>query len=172
MEVITSHIQADFDAFASMVAAKKLHPGAALVFPGAQEKNLREYLLHASPAVTSAIVKMKNVRLDEVDRLIIVDTRQLSRIGEFSRLIGRQGVEVIIYDHHPVSADDIKGTRETSREYGSNMAIMVEVLKEKGIVPNAEEATIMAMGIFEDTGSLLFPSTRPEDCIALAEIIR
>ena len=172
MEVITSHIQADFDAFASMVAAKKLHPGAVLVFPGAQEKNLREYLLHASPAVTSAIVKMKNVRVDEVDSLIIVDTRQLSRIGEFSRLIGRQGVEVIIYDHHPVSADDIKGTRETSREYGSNMAIMVEILKERGIVPNAEEATIMAMGIFEDTGSLLFPSTRPEDCTALAEIIR
>ncbi|MCK7510039.1 MAG: hypothetical protein MZV70_42390 [Desulfobacterales bacterium] len=52
MEVITSHIQADFDAFASMLAARKLHPGAILVFPGAQEKNLRDYLAQASPEVT------------------------------------------------------------------------------------------------------------------------
>ncbi|HOP45141.1 MAG TPA: CBS domain-containing protein, partial [Flavobacteriales bacterium] len=27
------------------------------------------------------------------------------------------------------------------------------------------------MGIFEDTGSLLFPSTRPEDCMALADLL-
>ncbi len=172
MEVITSHIQADFDAFASMIAAKKLHPGAILVFPGAQEKNLRDYLMQASTPVSSAIVKLKNISVDKVERLIIVDTRQFSRIGDFSRLIGRKGVEVIIYDHHPLASDDIKGTQETCKEYGSNVSIMVEIFKGKGIIPTAEEATIMAMGIFEDTGSLLFPSTRPEDCFALAELIR
>ncbi len=36
MEVISSHTNADFDALASMVAAKKLYPGAKLVFPGSQ----------------------------------------------------------------------------------------------------------------------------------------
>ena len=39
--VITGHTGADFDCLASMIAAAKLYPGAALVFPGSQEKNLR-----------------------------------------------------------------------------------------------------------------------------------
>jgi len=43
MEVITTHINADFDALASMLAAKKLYPEAKMVFPGAQEKNLRNF---------------------------------------------------------------------------------------------------------------------------------
>jgi len=35
MDVITTHINADFDSLASMMAAKKLYPQAILVFPGA-----------------------------------------------------------------------------------------------------------------------------------------
>ena len=40
-EVITTHINADFDALASMIAANKLYPRAAIVFPGAQEREVR-----------------------------------------------------------------------------------------------------------------------------------
>ena len=45
-EVITTHVNADFDALASMIAAGKLYPEAALVFPGSQEKNLRNFFIH------------------------------------------------------------------------------------------------------------------------------
>ena len=45
-EVITTHLNADFDALASMIAAKKLYPRATLVFPGSQERNLRNFFLH------------------------------------------------------------------------------------------------------------------------------
>ena len=172
MEVITSHIQADFDAFASMIAARMLYPEAVLVFPGAQEKNLRDYLANADEEITGHIAKLKNINLEEITRLIIVDTRQLSRIGDFSRIIGGQGVEVIIYDHHPSSDDDIQVDIEHLRELGSNIAIMVDILKEKGLTPSPLQATVMAMGVYEDTGSLLFPSTQPEDCWALADLIR
>jgi tRNA nucleotidyltransferase (CCA-adding enzyme) len=40
MSVITTHVNADFDALASMLAAQKLYPDALVVFPGSQEKNL------------------------------------------------------------------------------------------------------------------------------------
>lgn len=36
MEIITSHVNADFDSLAAMVAAKRLYPQAELVFPGSQ----------------------------------------------------------------------------------------------------------------------------------------
>jgi nanoRNase/pAp phosphatase (c-di-AMP/oligoRNAs hydrolase) len=39
LTVITTHINADFDALASMLAAQKLYPDALVVFPGSQEKN-------------------------------------------------------------------------------------------------------------------------------------
>ena len=48
MEGITTHMNANFDALASMLAAKKLYPEAKMVFPGAQEKNLRNFFLHTS----------------------------------------------------------------------------------------------------------------------------
>jgi hypothetical protein len=44
-DVITTHLNADFDALASMIAAKKLYPEATLVFPGSQERNLRNFFL-------------------------------------------------------------------------------------------------------------------------------
>lgn len=43
LTVITTHINADFDAFASMLAAQKLYPDALMVFPGSQEKSLRVF---------------------------------------------------------------------------------------------------------------------------------
>jgi len=171
MEVITSHINADFDAFASMFAARMLYPEAQLVFPGSQEKSLREYLQQLPENLCSGIIKLKNVKIDTISRLIIVDTRQLSRIGPFAQLIGRDGVEIIIYDHHPPSSEDIPGDQEYCLELGSNITLMIEHLKLKGIQPSAQEATIMAMGIYEDTGNLLFPSTTADDCRALAQLL-
>jgi integrase/recombinase XerD len=48
LEVITTHLNADFDAMASMVAAKKLYPEAILVFPASQERNLRDFFIRSS----------------------------------------------------------------------------------------------------------------------------
>ncbi|MFH1124403.1 MAG: hypothetical protein V1758_12160, partial [Pseudomonadota bacterium] len=47
-EIITTHMNADFDALASMIAAKRLYPEATLVFPGSQERNLRNFFLHST----------------------------------------------------------------------------------------------------------------------------
>ena len=44
MDVITTHLPADFDGLASMVAARKLYPGAVLVFPGGTEGTVHRFL--------------------------------------------------------------------------------------------------------------------------------
>ncbi len=171
MEVITTHIQADFDSFASMLAAKLIYPDAVLVFPGAQEKIVRDYLQSASVEITGSIEKFRHDRLKDITRLILVDTKQVSRIGAFSEIVTNPGLEIIIYDHHRASFDDISGTIEHCEQVGSTVALMVEELNRKAIKPSPEIATVMAMGIFEDTGSLLFPSTTPRDCMAYADLI-
>ncbi len=162
MEVITTHINADFDSLASMLAAKKLYPGAVLVFPGSTEKNLRDFFLQSTFYVFQA-ERMKNVDLKAVKRLILVDTRQPGRIGKFGEVARRPGVELHIFDHHPPSREDLHGTVEQVREVGATVTILARILQEKEIALTPEEATILAVGLYEDTGSFTFSSTTPED---------
>jgi tRNA nucleotidyltransferase (CCA-adding enzyme) len=108
MKVITSHYNADFDSLSSMVAAKRLYPDAILSFPGSQEKGLRNFLINSTLYIFD-IVKPKEIDPDAIDTLVLVDTRQRSRIGDFARVADKEGVKIHIYDHHPASEDDIKG---------------------------------------------------------------
>jgi tRNA nucleotidyltransferase (CCA-adding enzyme) len=171
LEVITTHLNADFDALASMVAAKKLYPEALMVFPGAQEGSLRDFLVRSSFYFMD-FVRPKQVSPDEIKRLILVDTRQLSRIGKFAEAVASGEVEIHIYDHHPDNPDDIHGTLEIVKPLGSTTTILTQILQEKGLEPTPQEATIMALGIFEDTGSFTFASTTPEDLEAGAYLLR
>ncbi len=162
MEVITTHLNADFDAFASMVAAKKLYPDAVVAFPGSQEKSLREFFMESTLYILS-IERAKDIDLNQVHRLILVDTRQNSRIGRFAELVDSGNAEIHIYDHHPDSDDDVKGQIELIREVGSTTTLLIQLIRERGLEVNSEEATILALGIYEDTGSFSFSSTTAED---------
>ena len=171
LEVITTHINADFDALASMVAAKKLYPQALLVFPGAQEGNLRDFFIRSSFYFLD-FARAKNVDPEEIKRLILVDTRQISRIGKFAEAAASGEVDIHIYDHHPDSPEDVHGSFEMVKPLGSTTAILAEILRKKNLDPSPQEATIMALGLFEDTGSFTFSSTTPEDFEAAAYLLR
>lgn len=166
-EVITTHINADFDALSSMIAAGKLYPHAALVFAGSQEKNLRNFFLHSTSYLFN-FIKIKQIDFDSIRKLILVDTRQKSRIGRFAELVKRPDVEIHVYDHHPDSEDDIRGQFELVRKTGSCTAILTRLIRDKGLSLSRDEATVMCLGIHEDTGSFTFSSTTPEDYEAAA----
>jgi tRNA nucleotidyltransferase (CCA-adding enzyme) len=169
MEIISTHREAEFDSFASMVAAKKLYPGARLVFPGSQERALREYL-KASPRRFAAS-RLRALDLSQVTRLILVDTRRRDRIGALAAVAARPGVEVHVYDHHPASAEDVPATLEVVEELGAATTLLVEQLRRRGLAVSPEEATLFALGIYEDTGSLTFASTTPRDLQAAAWLL-
>ena len=162
LTVITTHINADFDAVASMLAAQKLYPDAQVVFPGSQEKNLRNFFVN-SMAYLFNMVDIKEVEFDRVTRLVLVDTRQPNRIGKLAKLLERSEIEIHTYDHHPDKLNDIKGDKEVVRLTGATVTILTSIIQEKGITINADEATIMCLGLYEDTGSFTFPSTTEED---------
>ena len=65
MRVILGHVNADFDVLASMVGAWKLYPDALMVFPGSQEKTVRDYL--ATHSNTSfPFYKAKDIDIEKV----------------------------------------------------------------------------------------------------------
>ncbi len=170
MDIITTHIGADFDSLAAMVAAKKLYPHAELVFPGSQEKSVRDYLAQEFRNIYE-FKKIKHIDLSRVQRLIVVDTRQAERIGKLSQCLENPHVVVHLYDHHPDVAGDLRGAVEIVQPLGSTTTLFVRLFQEQGIVPTLEEATLMALGIYEDTGSFLHSSTCPEDLTAAAWLL-
>lgn len=161
MKIITTHLHADFDCLASMVAARKLYPDAQLVFPGSQERNVREYLAQTDFQVSYR--KLKNLNFDSIRQVIIVDASTKKRVGAFARLVEKDGVKVHLYDHHTASKIDIPNELAVIRERGSTVTIFCELLRERGISLTKAEATLMAMGLYEDTGSLTFSSVCPAD---------
>ncbi|MCX5810043.1 MAG: CBS domain-containing protein [Proteobacteria bacterium] len=170
MKVITSHNNADFDSLSSMVAAKKLYPDAILAFPGSQEKTLREFLIHSTLYIFD-IEKTKRINYDAIDTLILVDTRQKRRIGEFAKVVEAGKAKIHIYDHHPSTSDDIKGDVEFIRHAGATVSILVSIIKERNLTISPEEATVIMLGIYEETGSFLFPSTTIEDFAAASFLL-
>ena len=168
--VITTHVNADFDALASMLAAQKLYPEALVVFPGSQEKNLKNFFIN-SMAYLFNMVDINRIDFDSITRLVLVDTRQTGRIGRLADLLGEPGVEIHIYDHHPPSDNDIKGTVEVHGQTGANVTILTEIIRDKEIAISPDEATIMCLGIYEDTGSFTFPSTTERDFRAAAYLL-
>jgi tRNA nucleotidyltransferase (CCA-adding enzyme) len=171
MEVITTHVNADFDCIGSMVAAKKLYPEALLAFSGAQEKAVRDFFLK-SPPVDLVFTRMKDIDFSAVTRLVIVDCQHSSRIAKFGELAKGGGVEVHIFDHHPKSSGDIPATGGVIRPCGSTTTILTHLLMQRCIEVTPYEATLMMLGIHEDTGNLTFPATTEEDYRAAAWLLQ
>jgi tRNA nucleotidyltransferase (CCA-adding enzyme) len=169
MEIITSHINADFDSLASMVAAQKLYPGAVIVFPGSQERKLRDFIEVFHPV---EIKRVKDISLSKVKKLIIVDTKHPNRIGRFADLLSNKNLKIHIYDHHPFAKEDIRGELEKIDDVGATATIFTELLKNRKLHPTPMEATILALGIYEETGCLLFPSTTARDLLAVSYLLK
>lgn len=170
MQVITTHLNADFDALASMIAAQKLYPDAVMSFPGSQEKTLRQFI-NETLQYRYDFVKLKHIDLKQVSTLIVVDTRQKSRIGAFAECLNNPGLSLHIYDHHPDTADVMKGEVEIVAQTGATTTIFCQLFQKKNISITQEEATLFELGIYEDTGSLTHLTTRPDDLLAAAWLL-
>lgn len=169
MDLIISHSKIDFDGLASMVAAQKLYPGAVMAFTGKPAKNVQEFLALYKDALD---VKYYRDRTWEgVSRLIVVDTKSTKRVGPFAGLLEQTDLEVIVFDHHPEGDHDIKGAKVVSESLGATTTLFVERLIDQGLEINFFEATLLALGIYEDTGSLTFPLTSVRDVRAVAWLL-
>ncbi|MFP4573614.1 MAG: CBS domain-containing protein [Desulfobacterales bacterium] len=167
LTIITSHTNADFDAVGSMLAAQKLYPGSLVVFPGFHEKSMKNFFV-STMAYLFNMADYRKIEPESIDRLVIVDTKQASRIGEVEKLLNRPGMEIHIYDHHPRLDDDIKADFEVHSLTGANVSLLVELIKKKNIPVTPDEATVMCLGIYEDTGAFTYPSTTEKDFEAAA----
>lgn len=172
MEVIISHVHLDLDGFASMVLVKKLHPNARLVFSGNTSKNVKEIATLYQDVLN--ISKAKEIDIDKITKLIVVDTSNKNRIGKFKNILDKDEVEVVIYDHHAKTDFDIKKGIKYHKSYGSNTAHLIELILKQ--YPKCcfkdYEAIIGLMGIYEDTGNFTFSNTTAKDMEMAAYLMK
>lgn len=169
MEIIVCHVNADFDCLSSMLGAKKLYPSACAVFPGSQERKVKEFLEIFTPF---PVTRLKDLKDKRIDRMIIVDTKSASRLGPLEDIARSPEVKLHIYDHHPFNEDDLRGQLEVVEDVGATATIFTEIIKERKIPITPMEATVLCLGIYEETGSLRFPSTTVRDLLAVAYLLK
>jgi tRNA nucleotidyltransferase (CCA-adding enzyme) len=171
---IATHDGADFDAFASQVAARKLYPGSELLLSPRVGRDVHPYLaLHRDHL---GGIAAGQVVWAQIERLILVDVRRSSRLAHIAPLLDRRraapdSLQVVIYDHHPARVDDVHGDQEQIEPVGSATTLLTERLEAERTVLTPVEATLLALGLHTDTGSLSFCNTTSRDARALAFLL-
>ena len=172
--IITTHLNTDFDGFASAVAAHILYPRSVIVLPGSMERPLRKFIATFLPDEIP-MKKLKDLDSSSVKRLVVVDTCHKKRVGSLSRFLDRDDIEVILYDHHgpliDMEAECIRADKAYSSTAGANTTFMTGLIRERGLPLPAPYATLFLVAIHEDTGSFTYTSTTPEDLVAASWLL-
>ncbi len=168
MIIILTHRNIDFDALASMVAVQKLHPDAIMVIEGKLGTYVQDFLALAKEQLP--YFKLKDLDLAKVDKVFLVDTNDLKRsVTNKEDLRILKNVELEIVDHHPYYNSISQNM--TIELLGACTTILVERIIPRELKLSKFEATLMALGIYGDTGSLLFENTTSRDVLAVAFLL-
>ncbi len=166
-QIITTHKNTDFDAFASVIAASLLYPDAIPVLPKTLNPNVKAFLsIHKD--LLGLPVALPDP--DKVKRLIVVDTSSWSRLENMDALKKRDDLEIIIWDHHPEKGD-IKADVIYCEEIGANITLLSEQLKKEKKIITPIQSTLFLTGLYEDTGNLTFTSSTSRDAHAAAYLL-
>ena len=169
MQIITTHKGADFDAAASVMAAKILYPEAIAVLPKSLNPNVKDFLsIHKD--VFDARTPHE-IELEKVMRLIVVDTNRWGRLDQMDGLREKKNLEVNLWDHHQ-SDGDIEATWKCEDAVGANITLLIRGIKQQNIELTSIQATLFLAGLYEDTGNLTFPATTAEDALAAAYLLQ
>jgi tRNA nucleotidyltransferase (CCA-adding enzyme) len=103
---------------------------------------------------------------EPIESVCLVDTQSMTSIKGMV-----EDIKVQVIDHHPLR-DDIPETWEKNiRETGATTTIFVEAIQEQDIPLTPIEATLLLLGIYEDTGSLTYTRTTAEDIYAAGILV-
>lgn len=160
--LITCHANADCDAFGAMLAARRLYPDSDLYFPGTQEHGLAK-IYDGLNKKKYNFVEPQNIDWQKYDSLVVVDTRETTRVQHVQDLLARPETRLEIWDHHPPASTDLRGGTLHYAQCGAVTSLLCSELKKRQITLSSEEATLLGLGIYSDTGSFSYSSTKDAD---------
>ena len=162
--LILTHEQADFDAIASLLAARILDPSAQAVLPRRLNRNVRAFLTLYGAGLP--LLEHHDLQRRPVGCITLVDTQTPPSVKGQS-----DETRFVVIDHHP-PGDVLPSDWVTHiEEVGATATLFTEALMEAGLELSPIAATLLFMGIYEDTGSLSYNNTTPRDVRASAWLL-
>ena len=157
--VILTHEHTDFDALASMLGAYKLHPHAVPVLPRSLNRNLQGFLALYRSGLPFR--RQEELPKQHIDYAIVVDTQAYATIRGM-----KPDTPGMIVDHHALQKPLEPGWTFWGGDTGATTTLLVEQIRERKIAVTPVEATLLLLGIHEDTGSMVYATTTPRDVLA------
>jgi len=161
VEVILTHENADFDAIASLLGASKLFPAAVPVLPRRINRNGSAFLQLYGAELP--LVRPDDLAREKIDHAILVDTQSLTTLKGMT-----PDLRVDIIDHHKLDRDLPANWTFSGEPMGSTTTLLIEEISARFLKLTDLEATLLLLGIYEDTGSLSYQSTTVRDMRAAA----
>jgi tRNA nucleotidyltransferase (CCA-adding enzyme) len=156
MEIITSHENTDFDGLASMLGASKLYPKAIPVLPQRLNRNLRDFLTLYWDELP--FVRREDTPRGRIKVMTVVDTQSMPSLKGLT-----PEAKIRFIDHHPLDRGLEERMSFHGGEAGSTTTLLIEQICQARLSLSPVEATLLLLGIYEDTGSLTYPDTTPLD---------
>jgi tRNA nucleotidyltransferase (CCA-adding enzyme) len=165
MQVILTHEQADFDAVASQLGAFLLQDSVFAVLPKALNRNVRDFLhLYAEDL---PFIPAGDLPKESITAVTLVDTQSLITIKGL-----KKKTPVFVIDHHKKKINLSPDWEFNQIESGACTTFFIEQLIEKNNHSlSLIEATLLLLGIYEDTGSLIYANTTARDASAVAYLL-
>jgi len=139
-----------------LLGAAKLYPDAVPVLPQRPNRNLRRFLVLYGDELP--FLRAEDLPPELIERVILVDTQRLPPLKALTADVPR-----CIIDHHPPAPGLDLHACYGGGETGSTTTLLVEQIAEAGLNLSFVEATLLLLGVYEDTGSLTYATTTPRD---------
>ncbi len=164
MHIILTHEQADFDALASQLGAHLLDESAVPVLPRRINRNVRAFLTLYGQSLP--FIEARDLPAEPIATVTLVDTQSMISVKGMI-----ETPRVFVVDHHSPRADLPPGWTLTTETLGATTTLFVEACPERGCVLSAVQATLMLLGIYEDTGGLTYTRTTARDIRVAAYLV-
>lgn len=156
MKIILTHEQADFDALASLLGAHFLDEAAIPVLPRKMNRNVRAFITLYGGELP--FIEARDLHNEPIEAITLVDTQSMVSVKGVV-----PDVKVHVIDHHPIREDFPTEWSITAAATGANTTIFIDNLREREISLSMIQATLLLLGIYEDTGSCTYSRTTARD---------
>ncbi|MCK4899024.1 MAG: CBS domain-containing protein [Anaerolineales bacterium] len=164
MHIILTHEQSDFDAIASLLGAHLMDEATIPVLPRKMNRNVRAFLILYD--VDLPFVDPRDLPNDSIEAVTLVDTQSLISVKGMS-----ENTHVRVIDHHPLREELPIDWMITVSGTGANTTLFVEIVRERDLILSTVQATLLLLGIYEDTGSLTYDRTTARDLRAAGYLL-
>jgi len=161
--LILTHENGDFDAIASQLGAYKLYPDGIPLLPRRINRNVLQFLTLYWDALP--YTRAEDWQKRRIDEVLLVDTQSMSGVRGLSK-----NPHVRVIDHH-IGQTEQPGWEYQVEAVGAATTLLIEHLQASGLSVSTEEATLLLLGIYEDTGSLTYETTTGRDARAASWLL-